>query len=366
MPVQDIFAPARISPVEISLEPAHNAIYSLVLVKRVADFSGLASWVTDTAQRMSREERRVNDVVMDGLFHAVVSRQSWPNFPAYLNHLQEMDPVALRDKMLDAYLQMPMCDTARPEMYTLPEEKSFILASVDNYINFLYSRFAPKFVDSEIEAQAYTFAIDPLAMQELIVSHLGRMWDRYLEQEWQRVLPMLQDAVSAFQAFDYSGMSNAEIAQTITGQKMEGMDWGTKIEDAERVVYIPNAHIGPYIGKMHVGNALGLVFGARLPEGTHIDAPDLSRAEMLVRLSALADDTRLRILKLVADEGEQRSQDIMYRLKLSQSASSRHLKQLSATGYLEERRCESAKCYTLNPERIEDTLYAIRNFLLGA
>jgi ArsR family transcriptional regulator len=111
---------------------------------------------------------------------------------------------------------------------------------------------------------------------------------------------------------------------------------------------------------------MGLVFGARLPEGALIDAPDLSRAEMLVRLNALADDTRLRILKLVADQGEQRSQDIMNRLELSQSASSRHLKQLSATGYLNERRCEGAKCYSLNPERLEDTLCAIRNFLLGA
>jgi ArsR family transcriptional regulator len=237
---------------------------------------------------------------------------------------------------------------------------------VDNYINFLRSRFSPKLIDAEIEAQAYTYAIDPIAMQELIVSHLGHMWNSYLAPEWERVLPMLQDSVRAFRAYDFSGMSEFEIAQTITGQKLDSMEWETKLGSVERVVYIPNAHIGPYIGHVHVGNAMGLVFGARLPEGALIDAPDLSRAEMLVRLNALADDTRLRILKLVADQGEQRSQDIMNRLELSQSASSRHLKQLSATGYLNERRCEGAKCYSLNPERLEDTLCAIRNFLLGA
>ena len=85
-----------------------------------------------------------------------------------------------------------------------------------------------------------------------------------------------------------------------------------------------------------------------------------------MRLSALADDTRLHILKLVSEKGEQRSQDIMEHLELSQSASSRHLKQLSATGYLIERRCNGAKCYELNAERIEDTLQALGNYLLGS
>ena len=50
----------------------------------------------------------------------------------------------------------------------------------------------------------------------------------------------------------------------------------------------------------------------------------------------------------------------MQGLDLSQSAASRHLKQLSATGYLLERRFSGAKCYKLNPQRIRDTF-----FLLG-
>ena len=107
-----------------------------------------------------------------------------------------------------------------------------------------------------------------------------------------------------------------------------------------------------------------VLFGARVPEGAVVHAPDLTRAEILVRLNALADDTRLRMLKLIAEEGELHSQDIMTHLALSQSATSRHLKQLSATGYLNERRCEGAKCYELNPRRIEDTLQALSAFAI--
>jgi predicted ArsR family transcriptional regulator len=65
------------------------------------------------------------------------------------------------------------------------------------------------------------------------------------------------------------------------------------------------------------------------------------------------------------EQGEARSQDIMQTLELSQSAASRHLQQLSATGYLTERRCEGAKCYRLNSDRIEETLLAVRVFLTG-
>ncbi|MBN1877236.1 MAG: winged helix-turn-helix transcriptional regulator [Anaerolineae bacterium] len=84
-----------------------------------------------------------------------------------------------------------------------------------------------------------------------------------------------------------------------------------------------------------------------------------------MRLDALSDDTRLRILKLLSEHGELASQDIMTHLELSQSATSRHLKQLSMIGYLQERRCNGAKCYALNPEWIKETLQAVTKFLIG-
>ncbi|MCZ7544078.1 MAG: metalloregulator ArsR/SmtB family transcription factor [Anaerolineae bacterium] len=98
-----------------------------------------------------------------------------------------------------------------------------------------------------------------------------------------------------------------------------------------------------------------------MPEGVQIAS--LSRSDLLVRISALADDTRLRILRLLGDAQELRAQEIMDRLDLSQSAASRHLRQLSATGFVRERREDGAKCYSLNRERVEDTCQALKQFL---
>jgi DNA-binding transcriptional ArsR family regulator len=217
----------------------------------------------------------------------------------------------------------------------------------------------------EIERKAYQFAIDPAYLQAFIVSHLSFMWDSYLAREWDRIKPMLSDAVRAFQQLDFTNMSKLEVAQLITDQELE--PWmHEQIEGCQRLIFIPSAHIGPYVSKFdYLNGTLGIIFGARLPKGSLMDAPDLSRNEILVRLSALAEDNRLRILKYIADNGEQRSQDIMTALEFSQSATSRHLKQLSATGILVERRCEGAKCYRLNRERLDETIKATRSFLLG-
>jgi DNA-binding transcriptional ArsR family regulator len=295
--------------------------------------------------------------------------QSWASFPAYVDHLASRNPTALRDKLLAIYARHPLLTNGENQVWydkPRPIDLEAILKDVDSYLDFLRERYEMDQSEAELEAQAYSYLADPPAMQDLIVSHLRKMWDEYLAPEWERVEPMLQDAVKAFQQLDFSNMSKLEAAQLITGQELDRENWERKFERVAKVVFVPSAHLGPYLGKLWAGgDTLWMLFGARLPEGTQFQGPDLSRAEIVVRLSALADDNRLQILKLISEKGELSSQDIMTSLQLSQSAASRHLKQLSATGYLSERRCNGAKCYQLNPERIENTLQAVSSFLVG-
>jgi DNA-binding transcriptional ArsR family regulator len=177
---------------------------------------------------------------------------------------------------------------------------------------------------------------------------------------------VLDECIQACSQIDLTQLSRLEATRLITGQELTGekaKHISKLIDSAERLVFIPSVHAGPYVWNIHLENALGIVFGARVPKGVQVDVPDLSRTEILVRLGALADDTRLSILRFIAEHGEQRSPDLIGALNLSQSAASRHLTQLSATGYLTERRCEGAKCYALNSQRVEETLQAVAAFL---
>jgi len=340
-----------------------------MLLHKAETLSGLDEWITRTAAALTPEQRHNNDLVTFGLYFAIFPDRSWPSFPAYINHLARLDPTILRDRIFNAYSQVCKKDD---EHCTIPDPASDhatvdtapLLASVDAFLDFLRERFPPENVIPEIESEAHRYLNDPPAMQSLIVSHLRNMWDEILAPEWYRVMPMLQASVEAFQQLNLGSMSKSEATQLILDHELDEYKQ-RELEKVERLIFVPSAHLGPYIGQYKFGNTLWVLFGARIPAGVQVHAPDLSRNEILIRLGALADDTRLRILKLVAEEGEQSSQDIMTRLDLSQSATSRHLKQLHATGYLDARRCNGAKCFKLNPSRVENTLRALSLFLLG-
>ncbi|MCP4543533.1 MAG: winged helix-turn-helix transcriptional regulator [Chloroflexi bacterium] len=372
MPDPDFIVGSTISPVSVALEPAQNALNNLLLLDKAEKFPGIDEWVTRTAASLTPEQQHTNHLVLYGLYYATVPDQSWPSFPAYVNHLAAQDPTILRDRVFNAYAQM--CQDKDCEHHILPDptnkqaiDTTPLLENVDAFLDFLRMGFSEKSIDPEIETEAHRYLNDPPAMQSLIVSHLQSMWTEILSSEWNRTVSMLQSSLDAFQQLNLSSMSKFEAAQLVLGEDlMQKKKDHLKLmfDQVERLVFVPSAHLGPYFGKFRSGNTLWMLFGARIPKGAQVYAPDLSRAEILIRVNALADDTRLRILKLVSEEGELRSQDIMNRVELSQSAVSRHLKQLSATGYLNERRCEGSKCYTLNPNRVKDTLSAISSFLL--
>ena len=344
--------------VRVALEPAQSVQHSLSLLARAEEASGFDEWVYRTHTAMTPDERDMNQLVMVGFYYATQPRAGYASFPAYLEHLATVSPIYVRNKVLDAYLR-----------WTPGEKPTYdeILADVNSFLAFLKRGFSDHFIP-EIERRAYTYLIDPPALQQLVVGHLRAMWYKYLAVEWERVRPMLQKAVRAFDGVDLSRMDRATAAEYVVGRPLVNKEgsWCTDLEETQQLIFVPSAHIGPYTAKMKGDHQTWILFGARQPQDAGEAAPELTRAELLVRLGALADDTRLNILKLVADRGESRSQEIMDLLDLSQSGASRHLQQLSAAGFLSERRCNGAKCYHLNGERVDDTLAALGAYLARA
>lgn len=357
MPIQELIQPVQ-STIQVELEPVHNLLYSLVLLNQVERYSGLGDWVMRTYQAMTVEERQRNRLVTEGLHPAVVPNRSWHSFLGYVDFLENLEPQTLQKKLLVTY-----CCKDQREFRESDWERA--IQSAESYVSFLEERFGADHLNHEVEAQAYGYVVDPPAMQHLIVSHLRLMWEKYLAEEWNRVRPMLQQAVNAFHQTNVAEMTPLEAARFITGRNPENdLKLENHLLEEHTFVFIPQPHCGPYIGRVSIGDKFGILFGARLPQGAQIDAPELNRTDVLVRLNALAEETRLRILKLLSERGELCSQDIILLLEISQPAASRHLTQLTAAGFLNERRLEGAKCYSLNTRRIEDTLQAISGFLL--
>jgi ArsR family transcriptional regulator len=351
----------------VRLEPALNAFGSMLLMAKAEDEPGLHEWVTKTRLQMSNEERFRHKLVMIGFHYAVFPQTAGTSFETYLTTLEATPPSEFRDRLLNAYSEICLTETGKRKIEPVDWDEA--LSSAKNYVEFLRSRFGDELTDEEIETRAYEYVIDPAALKQLVTGHLRWFWKNHLQAEWTRVRPMLEEAARAFNQIDYSNMTREEVIQFVTGKDLSGeakweSKWGAEFLKASELSFIPNPHMGPYIRGDKIGDNFYIYFGARLPEGSDIRVPELDRAEIVSRISALADDTRLQILQMIADQGEMRSQEIMEAIGLSQPSVSRYLSQLTAAGYLQERRESGAKVYILNRDRIEKTLRAVNAFLL--
>jgi DNA-binding transcriptional ArsR family regulator len=352
----------------VRLEPALNAFGIMLLVAKDEHEPGIHEWVTKTRLQMSAEERFRHKLVTIGFHYAIMPQEPGLTFETYLEHLDATPPSAFRDRLLNAYAGI--CLTKEPQG-ELSRDVNWeeVLSSAENYVEFLRERFGDELIDEEVETRAHQYVIDPAALKQLLTGHIRWFWKNHLQAEWTRVRPMLEESARAFNQIDYSDMTRLEIIEFVTGKDASSdpkweSKWGKEVLRTKELVFVPNAHIGPYMRADQIQDTFYIYFGAHLPEGSDVRVPELDRAEIVARISALADDTRLQILQMIAEQGEMRSQEIMEAINLSQPSVSRYLSQLTAAGYLQERRANGAKAYVLNRDRIEKTLKAVSAFLL--
>lgn len=360
-----VLAP-QVVHVEFALAPVLNALNSLQLTGQVERLSGLGEWVTRTAAALTPIERRLEMFLGDGLALAVtdaLDMDAYPDFGAFLRDWNRFDPVALRDRLLDYVLRLP---AAHPACWTrnLPVPTAGeVLASADAYLAFMRSFDDMDELDTADWTENWRLLADPARMQREIAAFLSHVWEiGGLREEWTRSEPLLAEAVAAYQSLPYRNLTALEAIRAVTGRDMSSFDHWV-LSRSERVLFVPSLQMGPYISGLVRGTTLFIIFGARPPQGASLASPGLSRAELLTRLNALADDTRLHILELLTRHDELCAQDIIEELSLSQSSASRHLSQLSASGYLIERRRDVNKCYSLNRERAHEVVRALRAFL---
>jgi DNA-binding transcriptional ArsR family regulator len=348
--------------IRFALEPAYNALCSLTLLGE--DIGGTDDWVDDTVARLSPDEVKANGLRVELVF-LQLGTQTWPSFPALIDDLAGDDPAALTDRIATHFAEMLAKNLGDRAEIPDPDD---LFADRDRFLALCQQLSRIK-GDGDDHSEWCLGIFDlmqqpPADLRRELVDHLRMMWDTYLADEWQRNLPLLRESLAAFESLDLSNLTTSEAIRRIIGRD-EPDQWGNWRDGLDEIIFIPSPHIGPYVLLLKPPEATTalVVFGARIPEGATVRSPALSRSDLTQRLEALADDTRLRILELVALEGEHGQKDIMDRFDLSKSAVSRHLRQLTANGYLIVRQQDVSKYYRLNPSRIDETLRMFKAFL---
>ena len=342
-----------------SLEPAHNALCSFCLLNENRE--GMHEWVTQTMGKLSEQQRVDNREACEA--GAYLDNRSWPSFPAWLDDLERREPSSL----IQSHLRK-IIFKSRIYLGSAPDlrEAELLLRDRTAYISFcrdICSKADCEFNEDEC-IREHEKLQDPAPQQKRIVSHFREMWESFLEKEWQRVEPLLTDSAAAFESLKLGGQPLKEVLPRIIDRETVPDPWTPLLSGIREVVFIPSAHIGPYLLLIDGDERTARIVGrARIPAGATVRSAELSRSELLMRLGALGDESRLRILELAAQAGEVTTQDVMEKMNMSQSSASRHLSHLAATGYLTVRIGESIKRFGLQPGRLDDTFRALKGIL---
>ena len=120
------------------------------------------------------------------------------------------------------------------------------------------------------------------------------------------------------------------------------------VGEDSRLVLVPSAFIWPHIALVQdPPDRLGLVYPA--PFASHDVPAELPTDRLLPVLRALANDTRLRTLKLIA-QSPRSTQELALLLGITEAGLSKHLRQLTTAGIVETHRrattCSIASCET--------------------
>lgn len=361
MPGYEFFMKPKMSQIQISTEEVHNILYSLLLIDSIDEVQGLGEGLIEIANQMSLKLKEKNHLVMNGLYYAAIPVKRYYSFPQYLENLKEEDPLEVRDRLLNVYLNLHYNKLGKRADITS------ILSDENAFITFLFETFGQKKIDETVEREAFSYLSDPPRLRDLIHDHLEEMWRKWFSEEWQTVFPLLNESVQAYLQAGYDNLSPEELIHSLGCEALE-CDWEhlmEKVRRARTIYLVPSIHLGPYKGKMYHSETeeLWIFSGSLQPGGRAEKSAELSKADLLVHFSALTDGSRMEILKLCSRGQEYSSSQLMEKLGISQSAASRHLKQLSATGFLKERRENSSKFYRIDKKNIKETLGSLVGYL---
>ncbi|MEZ4870037.1 MAG: metalloregulator ArsR/SmtB family transcription factor [Caldilineaceae bacterium] len=319
------FQPLQQQPVtvKIAIEPIYNALMSLAALTERTDDYAVEPWITATAARLSPSQQRNNRLVFAGLGEVLLPAGDHATFSAYLDALAALPPLTLRARIK-----------------TEPNPA----------------------LDAELQQEVARLLANPPAMQELIVNHLRTLWDSMLAAEWQQSLRNLHSMHYLLRQRTWPTASAGDALRAfLRGELPDTI--GLQLQGVSEIIFVPSPHLHLRVSRF--GSATTLwVFALANFWSLPLRTEPIQRGEVLGPINALADDTRLRILELLAASEELRAQEIIAQLDVSQPTVSRHLKQLLNAGFITEQRAGDAnKIYQLQPKRVNELAYNLAQLL---
>ena len=227
-----------------------------------------------------------------------------------------------------------------------------------------------KFLGASPELAALIFDDSP-ALARAFAELLHDYWDAAFAEEWERLEPRLADAVTdagRVIAADgvYALLPGLSRRLRVDAAREEfGLDvpheHHVEVTEGNRLLLVPSAFVWPHVRvNCDAPWPLSVIYPASF---VIADArPRIPSADLVQVLRALADDTRLRALRLIA-ERPRSTQELAPLVGITEAGLSKHLRQLAQAGVLTTRRDGYYVLYSVDVERLAPLSDTLLSFL---
>jgi DNA-binding transcriptional ArsR family regulator len=212
---------------------------------------------------------------------------------------------------------------------------------------------------------------DPVKFADRWTAMLAAYWDAAFAAEWERIEWLLASAIAeAGRTLASAGIwavlgrlpercrVDANHHQLLVDLPHEH---DVEISETHPLVLSPSVFVWPHL-RVNCDPPWPTALVYTAPSLAREAAPRVPPTELLLILRALGDDTRLRILKLIA-ERPRTTQELGPLIGLSTAGLSKSLRRLAAAGLVVPRREGYYVVYSLNRERLTAVELALTTFL---
>jgi DNA-binding transcriptional ArsR family regulator len=212
---------------------------------------------------------------------------------------------------------------------------------------------------------------EPQAVMERFQALLASYWEAAFRDEWARVQPMLADGINRAARV----IAGAGLMAFLEGLRPEvrvhrqagafslkhGHDHEVRLVVDDLLLMVPSVYVWPDVGvNCDAPWHYALVYPA--PAVVAKVRSGIPPQELLKVLRALGDDTRLRVLRILA-EGPRSTQELAALAHVSEATMSKHLRILAEAGVLSSAREGYYVLYALIQERMAYLPAALTAFL---
>lgn len=214
--------------------------------------------------------------------------------------------------------------------------------------------------DKSLKRESVEYALDwwsrPAELGEAYLQAFQSYYQAFFEEEEKRIGPVLQSALERAQALS-AAVSFEEFFTEITQGVQVGDDFRTST-----IIITPAFWITPLVFfEKFDDNTMLLAFGAR-PADMSVIPGEIVPDALVRSLKALADPTRLKILRYLTNEYLTPS-EIARRLQLRPPTVTHHLKELRLASLVELSLTHEENRYTVRKQALENLFGSLKSFL---